>query len=111
MISRYVVVNNKNIAIEVIEVDENINKDSIVPVSEILKEFFPNETIVKETKYTNLAGKEYIYFNNQFFMPKPFDSWTWNGKDWEAPERYPSNGKTNFWNEEMKKWEILLEDV
>ena len=53
------------------------------------------------------AGTGFSYNEEEdiFVKPKPFDSWTRNGSNWEAPTPYPSDGKMYLWNEQTFSWE------
>jgi hypothetical protein len=55
------------------------------------------------------AGIGFSYNKEEdiFVRPKPFDSWTRNGSDWEAPTPYPSDEKTYLWNEQILSWEEI----
>lgn len=67
----------------------------------------------KRTSYNgnirkNFAGIGFEY-NEQLdaFIPiKPFDSWLLDNETakWEAPVKYPNDGKDYIWNEESLNW-------
>lgn len=53
----------------------------------------------------NYAGIGYLYINDMFVPPKPFESWTLNEHgQWLAPVDPPSEGKW-IWNEEQQQWD------
>jgi hypothetical protein len=41
--------------------------------------------------------------------PQPYDSWTWDGEQWNAPLQYPDGGKAYVWNETNQTWEMIPE--
>ena len=43
-------------------------------------------------------------FEGVWRSQKPFDSWTWNGEDWEAPIPMPNDGNKYFWDEQSLSW-------
>jgi hypothetical protein len=58
----------------------------------------------------NFAGIGYFYDENldAFIPPKPFPSWLLDELtcQWLAPEDYPSDGFSYYWNEELQNWQI-----
>jgi hypothetical protein len=56
----------------------------------------------------NYAGIGYTYDSTRdaFIPPKPFPSWTLNEDTclWDAPVKYPSDGKVYTWDEETTTW-------
>jgi len=67
----------------------------------------------KRTSYNgnyrkNYAGIGYTYDEelDAFISPKPYDSWALNEGtcQWEAPAKYPEDGKLYFWNESEQNW-------
>lgn len=38
---------------------------------------------------------------------QPFESWIWNGTEWEAPVPYPTTGYSYIWNESTKEWDQI----
>lgn len=52
------------------------------------------------------AGIDYTYNpdENIFIMPQPYPSWIRNGSIWEAPVKYPNDGKRYKWDEELGDW-------
>lgn len=63
-----------------------------------------------ESKPSNRAAKRYKYHPelNGFVPPKPDfrPSWKLNKEEmtWEAPVKYPSDGKDYKWDEENQEW-------
>ena len=55
----------------------------------------------------NYAGIGYHYDGTGFFVPKPYESWTFNSTtyQWDSPVAYPSDDKLYNWNEDTKTWE------
>jgi hypothetical protein len=56
----------------------------------------------------NYAGIGYTYdsFNDVFYAPQPFPSWTLSETTWlwEAPVAYPDDGKSYIWDEVTTSW-------
>lgn len=54
-------------------------------------------------------GYSYDPVRDAFIPPKPFASWVLNEQTclWEAPKRYPVDGKPYYWSENENTW---LED-
>jgi hypothetical protein len=56
----------------------------------------------------NYAGVGYAYDEDldAFIPPKPYDSWILNEDtcQWQAPAKYPEDGKLYFWNESEQNW-------
>ena len=56
----------------------------------------------------NYAGIGYTYdsFNDVFYAPQPFRSWTLSETTWlwEAPVAYPDDGKFYVWDELTTSW-------
>jgi len=53
------------------------------------------------------AGIGYTYdsVNDVFINLQPFPSWKLNKDfDWEAPVKYPTDGKLYMWDESVQKW-------
>jgi hypothetical protein len=74
----------------------------------------------KQTSYNgkirkNFAGIGYTYDQTRdaFIPPKPFASWTLNEDTclWDAPVKYPSDGKVYTWDEETTNWVAPPEEV
>jgi hypothetical protein len=74
----------------------------------------------KQTSYNgkirkNYAGVGYTYDQTRdaFIPPKPFPSWTLNEDTclWDAPVKYPSDGKVYTWDEETTNWVAPPEEV
>lgn len=76
---------------------------------------------IKSTYFTLLPERPYrlevfLTNNNETFegshefiterTRKPWDSWVWNGSDWEAPTSCPGPGY--WWDESQKGWIKLL---
>jgi hypothetical protein len=63
----------------------------------------------------NFAGIGYMYDreNDVFYTPQPFNSWSLNKGTWlwEAPVKYPDDGKIYVWNEGETKWDLSQLDV
>jgi len=61
----------------------------------------------------NYAGIGFIYdsVRDAFIPPKPFDSWTLNENtcQWEAPTKYPTDGKSYGWDEKTISWIEMAE--
>lgn len=61
----------------------------------------------------NYAGIGFTYdqFNDVFYAPQPYPSWTLNMNSWlwEAPVPYPTDGEFYIWNEPERKWEQVSE--
>jgi hypothetical protein len=59
----------------------------------------------------NYAGIGHIYDanNDVFYEPQPYPSWSLNTEIWiwEPPTPKPLDGKSYYWNEEIKNWEPL----
>jgi hypothetical protein len=59
----------------------------------------------------NYAGIGHIYdaTNDVFYEPQPYPSWSLNTETWiwEPPIPKPLDGKSYYWNEEIKNWEPL----
>jgi hypothetical protein len=71
--------------------------------------------VCKRTSYNGNIRKNYagIGFTfdfdlDAFIPPKPFDSWILEEStcQWQAPEPYPTDGFTYFWNEAELAWEL-----
>jgi hypothetical protein len=56
----------------------------------------------------NYAGIGYTYnaYDDVFYSPQPFPSWTLNTSTWlwEAPVAYPTDGKFYTWDEATQSW-------
>lgn len=59
----------------------------------------------------NYAGIGFTYDSKRdaFVAPKPFDSWILDEETclWEAPVKYPTDGKKYTWNETTVSWELV----
>lgn len=59
----------------------------------------------------NYAGTGYVYdkVRDAFIPPKPFNSWLLNEETctWDAPKKYPKDGKPYKWDEELLDWVIF----
>lgn len=56
----------------------------------------------------NFAGVGFTYDETRdaFIGPQPFPSWKLDEETciWEAPKKYPTDGKRYFWDEEDQNW-------
>ena len=61
----------------------------------------------------NYAGLGYIYdqFNDVFYLPQPYPSWTLNQTTWlwEPPVAHPSDGTLYVWDEATLNWKAVVE--
>ena len=73
----------------------------------------------KQTSYNgkmrkNYAGIGYTYdaARDAFIAPQPFASWVLNEQtfQWESPTSMPTDGQRYEWNEELKEWNVSLEN-
>ena len=55
---------------------------------------------------TGRIGVGFQYTDGKFLPVKRFASWQLNaaGDDWEAPEKYPDDGESYTWDENVKNW-------
>jgi hypothetical protein len=111
--AHYAFLDENNIVTEVIVgIDENEMIDGLDP--ETWYGDFRGQ-ICKRTSYNGNIRKNYagigFYYDEKldaFIGPSIYPSWVLNKKTciWEAPEKYPTDGFTYFWNEEQSKWEL-----
>jgi len=63
----------------------------------------------------NYAGIGYSYDENLdiFIPPSPFPSWSFikSTQEWQAPVKYPTDGKDYTWNEDTIAWDIYVPPV
>ncbi len=46
-----------------------------------------------------------------FKSPRPFQSWIWDGSNWNAPEPKPNDPETAYcWNEQELQWMVVEQD-
>jgi len=63
-----------------------------------------NEKVVTNPAY---VGGD--YFDNYFYPPKPYASWTRDGLgNWESPIPYPTDGLMYQWDEEKTDWVAVV---
>jgi hypothetical protein len=48
-------------------------------------------------------------YGKEYRPPRPFDSWIWDGTNWQAPKDRPVDILT-FWNEANKEWEPVVSE-
>lgn|SRR3990167_5353164 len=66
------------------------------------------ETFMDSEKNYAGIGHEYDKEKDNFIPPQPFKSWVLNEKClWEAPAKYPKNGRKHVWDEDKLIWEEL----
>ena len=64
------------------------------------------------TGWLEYTGKEcgigYSYNKTEdiFIAPQPYPSWIREGSTWNAPVKYPSDGKEYEWNETNQNWNL-----
>jgi hypothetical protein len=88
MSKQYAVINENNEVINIVIVDDN---------------FVAKENYIQylETNPAYIGGD---YFNNYFYSPQPFASWSRDGLgNWQAPKPMPSDGLWN-WDEDLGDW-------
>ena len=76
-------------------------------VVEQLKNLKPDETY--ELYFWAINNGDFFETTITFIVPRPlqpYNSWTWDGKQWTPPIPYPENGKTYMWNETTKTWDL-----
>lgn len=59
--------------------------------------------------YTN-ENPAYIggdYFDNYFYAPQPYPSWTRDKGIWIPPIPYPDDNKNYDWNEKNQSWDLI----
>jgi hypothetical protein len=73
----------------------------------------------KQTSYNgnirkNYAGIGYTFdaARDAFIAPTPYPSWLLNEQTcrWECPTPIPTDGNLYTWNEELKAWDVQLEN-
>lgn len=59
----------------------------------------------------NFAGIGFTYDEKRdaFIPPQPFASWVLDEEicNWNAPEPYPADGLTYYWDEDQLKWQLV----
>lgn len=62
----------------------------------------------------NFAGIGYKYDAEKdvFIAPQPFPSWSLNAETltWDAPAKYPEDGREYYWDEGLVDWTPMLND-
>ena len=111
--AHYAFLNNENIVTEVIT---GRNEDEVVDGISDWESYygeFRGQRCLRTSYNNNIrgvyAGIGYSYNEEEdiFVKPKPFNSWTRNGSNWEAPTPYPNDEKMYAWNEENLSWEEI----
>jgi hypothetical protein len=63
----------------------------------------------------NYAAIGYIYdqVNDVFYPEQPYPSWSISAPDWiwKAPTNMPNDGKMYIWNEDIKNWTEVIEQI
>lgn len=62
---------------------------------------------------TDATGPAYIggdFYEGRFREPRPYPSWEWNNNNWEPSTPYPSDENIYLWNENQRKWELLVNE-
>ena len=95
---------------------ENVSwEDEAVGITYCQK-IFGKDTMWKQTSYNgnirkNYAGIGFTYDKNRdaFIPPQPYKSWILNEIicQWEAPIKFPDDGKMYNWNEDKQIWEVM----
>lgn len=83
----------------------NFTENEIKDLENVLNLFNLN-LIYEIPKEEFINSNHYNFETDQIIeIPtKPFESWIWNGEEWEAPTKYPRNGNNYIWNENTKRW-------
>ena len=118
---------SNNIVLNILVVDNGITTPSGIEIEQLginlLKDLYGQHTLWKQTSYNtnrgththgkpqnrkNFAGIGYTYdvTRNAFIPLKPFPSWILdeNTCSYEAPIKYPNDGKRYKWNEATQTW-------
>ena len=64
----------------------------------------------KTPLHMNFAGVGHVFDGATFYPPKPYPSWTKDGKgNWTSPKPIPeySATRTYTWNESMQQWDSV----
>jgi len=77
--------------------EENNDWEPPIPMPEITEQYYWiwNE---ENTRW------QPVYLEPKKIPKSPFESWIWNGTEWEAPSPYPTTGYSYIWNESTKRW-------
>lgn len=60
------------------------------------------DSLIDDTNNEGYIGSYYI--SGVFKSDRPFDSWTWDGSDWQPPVSYPTDGRSYSWDESNTQW-------
>jgi hypothetical protein len=62
------------------------------------------ETFIDDSHIYAGLGFEYLESEEDFRPPKPYSSWIWANKNWNAPTPMPLTGGPYRWSEEDLEW-------
>jgi hypothetical protein len=90
-----------------------VNKETNIVENSVLADngsvvalIFEDKDVYEETEDTGIIFIGGDFYKGKFRIPNLFLSWTFNEKKWvwEAPKKYPSDGKLYEWNEDLVDW-------